>query len=136
MSDVDEPIWLTEDALRQLQEELDELTRNEGADDSSAARVVELRGVIRRARVGSMPDDGLVEPGMQITVEFASDGSHETFLLGSRALMGPTGDVAVYSPDSPLGKAIMGGHPGDQVTYHAPNGATLTVKILAVVPHS
>ena len=48
MPDVDAPIWLTEDALRQLQEELDQLSQGD-AEEANAARIMELRGVIRRA---------------------------------------------------------------------------------------
>ncbi|MFB8387144.1 GreA/GreB family elongation factor [Microbacterium sp. NPDC055910] len=135
MSVAEEPIWLTQDALNQLQQELDDLTKSDVADDVSSARIVELRGLIRRAQVGSMADDGLVEPGMRVTVEFESDNSQETFLLGARALLGPVGDMAVYSPESPLGQAIVGSHPGDRLTYRAPNGVNIAVKIIAAVPH-
>lgn len=135
MSVVEEPIWLTQDALRQLQEELDALASAGTDDDAAQARAVELRSVIRRAQVGEKPDDGIVEPGMRVTVEFEGDGSRETFLLGSRTLLGPVGDVAVYSPESPLGQAIAGCLPGDRATYEAPNGARITVTVIDAVPH-
>ncbi|MBD3940441.1 GreA/GreB family elongation factor [Microbacterium sp. NEAU-LLC] len=136
MSVVEEPIWLTQDALRQLQDELDAIVGDSAADDQSLARAVELRSIIRRAQVGARPDDGIVEPGMRVTVEFAADGSQDTFLLGSRALLGADGDVAVYSPESPLGQAIAGLLPGDRFEYRAPSGATVAGAIVSAVPHA
>lgn len=135
MSVVEEPIWLTEDALRQLQEELDTLVREGVEDEHTQVRAVELRGIIRRAKVGTPPDDGIVEPGMRVTVEFDSDGSRETFLLGSRALLAADGDVAVYSPESPLGRSIVGLRPGDRFEYLAPNGASISAAVVDAVPH-
>ncbi|GAA5206469.1 GreA/GreB family elongation factor [Microbacterium kyungheense] len=136
MSVVEEPIWLTQDALRHLEQELDTIVREGADDDQSQARAVELRGIIRRAQVGARPDDGVVEPGMQVTVEFAADGSHETFLLGSRALIGADGDLAVFSPESPLGQAIAGLLPGDRFEYRTPTGATVAGAVVSAVPHA
>lgn len=136
MSVVEEPIWLTQDALRHLEQELDAIVREGADDDQSQARAVELRGIIRRAQVGARPDDGVVEPGMRVTVEFAADGSHETFLLGSRALIGAHGDLAVFSPESPLGQAIAGLLPGDRFEYRTPTGATVTGAVVSAVPHA
>ena len=136
MSVVEEPVWLTQDALRQLQEELELLVREGAEDEQTQVRVLEVRGIIRRAQVGERPDDGIVEPGMRVTVEFASDGSRETFLLGSRALLAADADLSVYSPDSPLGQAISGLLPGDSFSYAAPNGATISGTVVDAVPHS
>ena len=37
--------------------------------------------------------------------------------------------MLLASPDSPLGAALMGSHPGDEVSYEAPGGTfTYTVK--------
>ena len=136
MSVVEEPIWLTQDALRHLEQELDAIVREGADDDQAQARAIELRAIIRRAQVGARPDDGIVEPGMRVTVEFAADGAHDTFLLGSRFLLGADGDIAVYSPDSPLGQAIAGLLPGDRFEYRAPNGAVVSGAIVAAVPHA
>lgn len=138
MSVVEEPIWLTQDALRHLEQELDAIVREGADDDHAQARAIELRAIIRRAQVGARPDDGIVEPGMRVTVEFASDGSQDTFLLGSRALLGADGDggIAVYSPESPLGQAIAGLLPGDRFEYLTPNGATVAGAIVTAVPHA
>lgn len=133
MSNVTEPVWMTPATLASLEEELAELVAQPDADQ---ARVIELRELIRRAEVGPKPDDGLVEPGMIVSVRFESDGSVEKFLLGSRELVrNDQGvDLDVYSPTSPLGAAISGRHVGDTVTYTAPSGASLTVTILETHP--
>ena len=59
------------------------------------------------------------------------NGSENKFLLGSAEIAEGT-DLTVYSPDSPIGKAILGQKIGDEVSFVAPNGRTIEVKILAV----
>lgn len=131
------PVWMTAAALEALEAELAELTARSG-DDADPARTVELRDLIRRAEVGAKPDDGLVEPGMIITVRFTGDDSTERFLLGTRELVGHDAhiDVDVYSAESPLGSAIAGRYVGDVVQYRTPNGAALEVTVLEAVPFS
>jgi transcription elongation factor GreA len=132
LEDVVEKIWMTPTALQRLQEELAELTRG-GAQSSARAR--ELRGLIEHAEVAAKPDDGRVEPGMQVSVRFESTGREATFLLGSRALAGldPTVEVDVYSADSPLGRALVGSTVGSTVTFTPPAGQQ-RVSVLAAVP--
>jgi transcription elongation factor GreA len=101
------------------------------------ARIRQLEDRLRRAEVGDKPaDDGLVEEGMKVTVRFAGDADTETFLLGSRELltMDSAVDLDVYSPTSPLGAAILDKRVGDQASYEAPNGSTITVEIVDATP--
>ena len=42
--------------------------------------------------------------------------------------------LGVYSPQSPLGSAILGKKPGDTAEYTAPNGKTVTVEVLEAKP--
>jgi transcription elongation factor GreA len=129
-------VWMTPGAQQRLVEELQSCERAVGAVDSTAeARIASLRILLRNAEVGAKPDDGLVEPGMKVTVRFTSDDSHLTFLFGSRELaaLDPTIDVEVYSPTSPLGVAITGRYVGDVVNYPAPSGA-LEAEIVAAAP--
>lgn len=132
MSQTTDTVWMTAAALSALEAELAEVTAQEDAD---AGRIAQLRDLIRRADTSDKPDDGLVEPGMTVTVRFA-DGSDETFLLGSRtAVSGDEGvELDVYSAESPLGLAIIGHVVGDAVTYTAPNGRELEVTIISAVP--
>lgn len=134
MPDQTDAVWMTPATLASLEAELATLTDS----DLDRARGVEVRELIRRAEVGTKPDDGLVEPGMTVTVRFDADGSTETFLLGSRDLVRQDAgvEVDVYSPGSPLGAAITGRSVGDSVTFAAPNGATLAVSVVAAVPYS
>jgi transcription elongation factor GreA len=100
------------------------------------ARVSQLEDMLSRARVGETPsNDGIVEAGMQVTVKFA-DGESETFLLGAREVLALDDTVAmsVYSPQSPLGAAIVGKKPGETATFKAPNNRTVKVDIVDAKP--
>ena len=95
-------------------------------------RILQLKEIIDNAEVGEPPaDDGIVEPGMVVK---ATLGRREVkFLMGSREAS-PDVDFDVYSPDAPLGQAIMGHKVGDTVDYQAPNGKSIKVKLLEVTP--
>ena len=155
-------IWLTQEAYDKLQAELDDLkgpkrqeiveriaaARDEGdlkensgyhaARDEQGkqeARIRQVEDILRRAEVGETPaDDGVVEPGMQVTVKFVEFGDEETFLFGAREI--EEEGVTVYSPQSALGTAINGAKVGDQVSYETPNGKTITVQVTAAVPYA
>jgi transcription elongation factor GreA len=162
-SDGQHVIWLTQEAFDKLQSELEHLrgpVRNEVIARISAARdegdlkenggyhaareeqgkvegrIRQLEDMLRRAEVGETPkDDGVVEPGMKITTRFVGDDETEVFLLGAREIETPE-DLEVYSPQSPLGKAIIGSRRGETVTFEAPNGKELKVEIVDAVPYS
>lgn len=133
MSNTTETVWMTAAALAALETELREL---ESRADADPVRLIELRDLIRRAETSAKPDDGLVEPGMKVTVRFGDDADEESFLLGSRELVRQDThvDLDVYSPESPLGVAITGHYVGDSVSYRAPNGAEIRVTITAAAP--
>ena len=151
--------WLTQDAYDRMKVEFERLTgpgreeivariaaaRAEGDLSENGgyhaareelglndARATELRGKLDKAKVGMPEDDGVVEAGMVVTADVA--GSEMTFLLGSREIGG--GDLDVYSPDSPLGAAIYGRSMGENVSYVAPNGKTIKVKIKSAKPYT
>lgn len=94
------------------------------------ARIRVLTELLRHAVVGEAPQSsGVVEPGTVITASVLGD--EETFLLGSREIVGDA-DLDVYSEGSPLGVAIIGLKVGDETSYLAPNGKSIPVKILKV----
>ena len=96
------------------------------------ARIRQLTQLLDNATVGETPpDDGIVEPGMLVTVEMF--GEEETFLLGHREIQDTT-DVHVFSEQSPLGAAVNGKAVGDSAKYEAPNGLQVEVKILHTTP--
>ncbi|KQW48919.1 transcription elongation factor GreA [Nocardioides sp. Root1257] len=157
-------IWLTQDAFDKLTQELEDLkgpvrqeiiarisaARDEGdlkenggyhaareEQGKLEGRIRQLEDMLLRAEVGETPaDDGVVEPGMKVTYKFVgdSDDDVETFLLGAREMEDAAGGLKVYSPQSPLGSAILGSSKGDTVTYEAPNGKELQVVIVDAVP--
>ncbi|MFE4974041.1 transcription elongation factor GreA [Kitasatospora sp. NPDC056651] len=156
--------WLTQAGYDQLKAELDHLTgpwrieiaqkieaaREEGDLKENAGyhaakeeqgkyelRIRQLTQLLERAKVGEAPaDSGVVAPGMVVTVAF--DGDEDDlmeFLLASREVAGAD-DLDVYSPQSPLGRAIDGKRIGDEAGYELPNGKPAMVKIVKVVPHA
>lgn len=95
-------------------------------------RIQSLQEMLDNAEVGETPaDDGIVEPGMVVTATIA--GREQTFLLGSRDAGGDLG-VQVFSAKAPVGAAVMGRKAGDTVTYEAPNGREIEVRILSCTP--
>ena len=98
------------------------------------ARIRQLKHMLENAEIGTAPNnaDGLISPGMRVTVEIMGDELE--FLLGSREIS--SGDLDVYSEKSPLGAAVMGAKIGDTKSYNAPNGKTITVKILKAEVYS
>jgi transcription elongation factor GreA len=98
------------------------------------ARIRQLKHMLENAEIGTAPDnaDGLISPGMRVTVEIMGDEME--FLLGSREIS--SGDLDVYSEKSPLGAAVMGAKIGDTKTYNAPNGKTISVKIIKAEVYS
>lgn len=96
------------------------------------ARIADLQRLLKNAVVGESPeDDGVVEPGMVVTIEMA--GKERTFLLGNREIADGD-DIEVYSTESPLGAAIDGSKVGESIDYTAPNGKKLPITILKAHP--
>jgi transcription elongation factor GreA len=97
------------------------------------SRIRQLTELLRDAKVGEAPDTGgKIAPGMVVEVRFAGDDETEKFLLGSRE--GAGGDLEVYSPQSPLGAAMLGHKAGETVSYETPAGRTMKVDIVGVEP--
>lgn len=98
-------------------------------------RIRQLEHLLRRAQVGeAQGDPDEVSPGRIVTVAFfGDDDDTETFLLGSREILGTDSSVdQAVSPQSPLGAAVLGHRVGDEVSYAAPNGRTISVTIRKV----
>ncbi|WP_040790563.1 GreA/GreB family elongation factor [Nocardia paucivorans] len=142
------PVWLTAQAYEQLQAELTHLLASDTPDDRETpdqeyeaatrhrrrARIHQIRDLLSNAVVGQdPPDDGIAEPGMVLTVRYNDTDDTETFLLGAREV--EYDDLEVYSPESPLGSALIGARRGEQRTYRVPNGATVQVTLLDAVPY-
>jgi len=97
------------------------------------ARIRQLTQLLENAIIGETPaDDGVVEPGMMVTVEMLGD--EETFLLGSREISDES--IQVFSEKSPIGAAVNGASVGDTVTFEAPNGKQVEVKVVHTTPYT
>ena len=153
--------FLTQGAFDRLQAELDELSgpgrteiakkieaaREEGdlkenggyhaakeEQGKMEARIRQLTQLLETAVIGETPaDDGVVEPGMVVTVDMFGD--EETFLLGHREIKDDSG-LEVFSEQSPLGKAINGKKVGSSAKYSTPSGKTVEVKVLKAAPYT
>ena len=152
--------WLSQDAYDRLQAELDELiagrpviaaeinARREEGDlrenggyhaareeqGKQEMRIRQLQELLRTAQVGEAPTADEVAPGTVVTIHFDDDTDDtETFLLGSREISSTT-DLTVYSPESALGKAILGARSGQTVNYVAPSGADIKVTVVSFEP--
>ena len=93
------------------------------------ARIRQLKQMLDTAHIGKPPAsaDGKVGSGMVVTAKIAGD--EMKFLLGSREIS--SGDLDVYSENSPLGAAVLGAEIGMKVNYTAPNGREISVEIIA-----
>lgn len=154
--------WLTQDAHDRLKHELDELienrpviaakindSREEGdlkenggyhaareEQGQAEARIRHLQELLRTAKVGEAPaNDGSAAPGMVLTIRYEGDDDEEQFLLATRE-EGGGGDIEVYSPESPLGKALLGATEGESREYELPNGSKQKVTLIKAVPYS
>jgi transcription elongation GreA/GreB family factor len=145
MSTSTEQVWLTADAHDRLKRELAELlaARETGAaagidvsqQEQREVRIRQLQALLRSSAVHEPPDDGVVEPGMVLTVSFEGEDGTETFLMADRAGVAGDDDFEVCSPQSPLGRAVLGAVPGEEREYRTPAGTRMRVSLLAAVPH-
>jgi transcription elongation factor GreA len=92
------------------------------------ARIRQIREMLENAEIIETDDDGVAAPGMLVTISHDGDEA-ETYLLGTREEKGQGYDV--LTPDSPIGRAIIGKAAGEVVVAKAPNG-DLKVEIIAV----
>jgi len=147
--------WLTQESFDRLSAELVdrsgplrseitkkiELAREEGdlkenggyhaareEQGKNEARVRQLKQMLENAQIGTPPSNtGTIAIGHVVTVEF-SDGDSERFWLVSREeAVHATMDV--YSPDSPLGNAVIGKKQGDNSSFALPNGKEISILI-------
>jgi transcription elongation factor GreA len=157
MSETPEATWLTQEAHDRLASELEYLVtiarqdiarkiqeaREEGdlkenggyhaakeEQGKIEARAARLENILANAVVGEAREsNGVVEQGT--VVKLTMNGSEMEFLLGSAEIAEGT-EIEVYSPDSPIGTAILGAKIGETVSFFAPNGKEREIKILEV----
>jgi transcription elongation factor GreA len=151
----DQTIWLTPPAFDKLQIEFDYLT-TEGRREASEriaiarahgdlrenaeydgakndqglmeARIRQLKHLLDNAEVREVENSGRVEVGTIVTVIDEDEDEYEFFVAPSE---NKVAGILLASPQSPLGQALLGASPGDEVSYQAPGG-TFTYRIAAV----
>lgn len=92
------------------------------------ARVRQIREMLENAEIITADAGDVVAPGKLVTIRHGG-GEPETYLLGTREERG--GDHDVLTPESPLGRAILGRAPGESVTAQLPRGEAV-VEIVSV----
>ncbi len=157
MQTTESKTWLTAEAHGRLQAQLTELSgatradivakieaaRDEGdlkenggyhaakeEQGKLEGRIRQLTQLLRDVRVGETPAGDVVEEGCVVAVDYGDDDI-ETFLFANRENAtddgGKIGKLDVYSPESPIGQAIAGHGPGDEVVF-GPRSLKVTVK--------
>ncbi len=155
-------VWLTQEAYDLLKAEFDHLAgpgrteitsrieaaREEGdlkenggyhaakeEQGKQESRIRQLEQLLREASVGETPaTGGKAGPGMVVEVRFPGEEETTRFVLGSRE--DHSTSVVVYSPQSPLGKAVTGLAGGETAHYKLPSGRDATVDVISVEPYS
>ena len=93
------------------------------------ARARQVRHMLENAEIVEVTDDGVVKPGKLVTIKMGGDDEPETYLLGLREEKG--GEHDVLTPESPLGKSLVGRSAGETVVAQAPRGQ-LEIEIVSV----
>jgi transcription elongation factor GreA len=151
----DSKTWLTPAAEQKLREELEYLTIDgrreieqriseardhgdlrENAEYDTAkndqgmmeARIRQIKHTLENAEVAEVEDDGAVSVGTIVTV-LDDDGDEVEFFVAPAE--NKVAGMLLASPDSPLGGALLGKVPGDEVSYEAPGG-TFGYKVLSI----
>ncbi len=158
------PIWLSQKAFDALTAELGEMKgprRDDIVARISAARdegdlkenggyhaareeqgklegqIRQLEHVLQNADTEVPADDGVVAAGKVVTYKFEGDKDDEaeTFLLGARENEEYVEGVTVFSPQAPLGAALLGAETGSVVEFTGPNGRTNKVEVVSATPY-
>ena len=96
------------------------------------SRIRHLQALLKHASVvDGEAGDGSVSPGTVVVLRYEGDDEDDLqrFFVGS--IEERRGDMAVISPDAPLGRALIGKRAGDDVDYEAPGGS-LRVTVVEV----
>ncbi len=101
------------------------------AQGKMEARVRQLQAMLGSAVIveNGASGDGTVAAGSTVTLRYEGDDDVERYLVGS--IEERREGVAVVSPGSPLGQALIGQRAGSKVEYEAPNGR-LRVELVSV----
>jgi len=100
---------------------------------TNEARIRQLEELLSASTTEPSPDDQEVSAGKLVTYRYDGD-DEERFVLGAREIAEDHTDVEVYSPESPLGAALLGHRAGETVDFAQPNGRVAKIEIVSAVP--
>ncbi|MDH4118164.1 MAG: transcription elongation factor GreA [Acidimicrobiia bacterium] len=135
---------LTSDGRAEIEKRIQEAREHgdlrENADYDAAkndqglmeARIRQLESLLNTAEVRTVEVTDEVVVGSLVTV-IDSDGDEMEFFVAPPE--NKVAGVLLASPSGPLGRALLGARPGDDVTYQAPGG-NFTVTVTAVKPYT
>lgn len=129
-------VWRAEIAKKiQTARELGDLSENgdyhaaKEEQGKTESRIRHLAALLKDAEIVEAGGTDRVHAGSVVSVCYEGDNEPERYLIGS--IEEQRDDVAVMSPSSPLGKALMGRAVGDVVDFQAPRGV-LKVEIIDI----
>ena len=156
-------VWLTQESYDKLKAELDQLIahrpiiaaeindrREEGdlrenggyhaareQQGQEEARIRQLQELLNTAKVGEAPkQSGVALPGSVVKVYYDGDKTDtETFLIATRHDVVGHESLEVYSPNSPLGSALLQAKAGETRSYTVPNGNIVKVTLVSAEPY-
>lgn len=91
------------------------------------AKIRELKYKVENAEIVEVSEDGIVKPGMLVTIRHDGDEAEE-YLLGQR---GESDEHVILTPESPIGKAILGKSKGEAVAANI-GGSESKIEIVEV----
>jgi len=93
-------------------------------------RIIHLTGLIENCTIvdnaGGLDE---VRAGCVVSVKYEGDDDIEKYLIGS--IEERREGILVVSPGSPMGTALLGGKPGEKVSYASPGGE-MTIEIVSL----
>ncbi|MDE0136932.1 MAG: transcription elongation factor GreA [Acidimicrobiaceae bacterium] len=92
-------------------------------------RIMRLKSILENCEIVEVFDDGVVAPGLVVSIRFEGDDQVEQYLFGS--IEERRSGIEVVSPGSPMGQALEGARTGETVTYEA-NGNQLSIEVVAI----
>jgi transcription elongation factor GreA len=93
-------------------------------------RIAQLAHMLENAEIVEAEGSDVVSHGSVVSIRYEGDDEVERYLIGS--IEERHDDLDIISPSSPLGEALIGSGPGDEVSFTAPTGAQLQVEVVSV----
>ena len=93
-------------------------------------RITQLAHMLENAEIVEAEGSDVVSHGSVVSIRYEGDDEIERYLIGS--IEERHDDLDIISPSSPLGEALIGSAPGDEVSFTAPTGAELQVEVVSV----